>query len=831
MDEDLTTEFCMRFARMESDLLALKPLASRLLQRLGANIDPTGSDAPPQFLFTKATPTTVTSDVLSHTDSMARVGEVDWTVSSCDEVMPGSFVELSNPQAEKPELHHPTGLEDRDRVFKMVTTRRLEGRGGGNGAGLKTRTSVTAAGTAGLARNSSKPRGEHGAHAVRGCGDGVERMDSVDSTRTEATGGSGFGTTGAYGTHEKGPDVMESEQNQSLDRCSLKAVVASSSLEMMSNESPPYLAEYPPLRSVAIMEKVRSIPEDANVTLEDVDKIGDLSRSEPKLHPTTTSPGDTMHRNSKLTFPRSLQRRASTFTVGLTQAKYNAKGSIISLLESSQVLVPETFLVALNQSEIGRQGLNSMSEFSVNWDFGISLVYLLMMWLIPLAVGFDLHLPLGFSIFLSLIFAIDLILALITVRVTNSAMQAIKNPSLYDWQRHYLQRGFIVDLITTVPIELFGVGRKPLVFWLFRILRLYKLPHIMSVSPWYIGFVKILQKFFGLGQSVAMIFPLVFAFCAFLHIEGCAIFFTARLFDTVDPDITAVLHEGLFEQYTFGLYVALGNTFPTTYKPLHSPEKWVVLVFVILGAALYAGILGTISSLSMGIDASGRLYKQKLDEVREYIRWKNLGPTTHQKLLKYYELKYRGKFFEEGTLLNDMNDSLRMEIAAHNCRELISKVSFLRREQGDGRDELFLGRVATSLVACFFVPGDVIFTQGEVTRMISIGTARSLIPSMFQMANEMYFIMSGVVNVIVHGKRVASFKDGAFFGEVALMGNIPRTATVQAAMATMLYRLTRSAFTDILREFGDVKQKMESIYQERLEKIKLEEKEKPPTLK
>ncbi|KAJ3021547.1 UNVERIFIED_CONTAM: anaphase-promoting complex subunit Hcn1 [Siphonaria sp. JEL0065] len=260
----------------------------------------------------------------------------------------------------------------------------------------------------------------------------------------------------------------------------------------------------------------------------------------------------------------------------------------------------------------------------------------------------------------------------------------------------------------------------------------------------------------------------------------------------------------VFDQYTWALFTSVGNTFPLAYRPSRSEERWITLMFIICGAGVYASIVGAISSFAMGVDASGRLYKQKLDEVREYMRWKDLGPTTRRKMLKYYELKYRGKFFEENTLLNEMNDSLRMEIAAHNCRELISKVSFLRREQNDGRDELFIGRIAIALVACFFVPGDIIITQGE-------------------MGNEMYFIMSGTVNVIAGGKRVTSFKEGAFFGEIALIANIPRTATVQAASSCMLYRLTRNAFTSILEEFDDVRKKVDVIYRDRMEKIRQEE--------
>ncbi|KAJ3077985.1 anaphase-promoting complex subunit Hcn1, partial [Rhizoclosmatium hyalinum] len=127
----------------------------------------------------------------------------------------------------------------------------------------------------------------------------------------------------------------------------------------------------------------------------------------------------------------------------------------------------------------------------------------------------------------------------------------------------------------------------------------------------------------------------------------------------------------------------------------------------------YAVIVGAISSVAVGFDASGRLYKQKLDELREYMRWKDLAPGTRRKVLKYYELKYRGKYFEEAALLNDMNDSLRMEIAAQNCRDLIAKVKFLRRNENDGRDELFVGKVAAEFIPCYYVTGDTIFTQGQ----------------------------------------------------------------------------------------------------------------------
>ncbi|ORY47847.1 camp-binding domain-like protein [Rhizoclosmatium globosum] len=186
------------------------------------------------------------------------------------------------------------------------------------------------------------------------------------------------------------------------------------------------------------------------------------------------------------------------------------------------------------------------------------------------------------------------------------------------------------------------------------------------------------------------------------------------------------------------------------------------------------------------------------------MSWRSIDHITQKKLLDYFALKYRGKYFDEGSLLSEMNESLRMEIAAHNCKELISKVPFLKREQNDGRDDLFAGRITSALQACYYVPGDIIFVQGEI-------------------GHDMYFIFSGAVIVNISGKGVCVLRDGAFFGEIALIANIPRTATVQAVSNCILYRLTQESFNNIVNLFDDIKKKVSHIYNERMERTKREE--------
>ncbi|TPX55134.1 hypothetical protein CcCBS67573_g09508, partial [Chytriomyces confervae] len=75
------------------------------------------------------------------------------------------------------------------------------------------------------------------------------------------------------------------------------------------------------------------------------------------------------------------------------------------------------------------------------------------------------------------------------------------------------------------------------------------------------------------------------------------------------------------------------------------------------------------------------------------------------RLLTYYEKRYCGKYFEEDALLSDLNDSLKAEILLQNTRKLIMNVPFLKRNVGDGRDELFMGRIAGALHSINFIPG------------------------------------------------------------------------------------------------------------------------------
>ncbi|KAI8607195.1 hypothetical protein BC830DRAFT_1087150, partial [Chytriomyces sp. MP71] len=124
--------------------------------------------------------------------------------------------------------------------------------------------------------------------------------------------------------------------------------------------------------------------------------------------------------------------------------------------------------------------------------------------------------------------------------------------TLRDWQQYYLKHCFFVDAITTLPFELIPATSDSFLpieyLWAIRILRL--------------------------------------------------------VFDSANPHMVALQEAGVMEQYTWSMLTSVGNTFPVAYSPLAPSCRWIILAFVLVGAGMYAMIVGTLSSFAIGFDAS-----------------------------------------------------------------------------------------------------------------------------------------------------------------------------------------------------------------------------------
>jgi CRP/FNR family cyclic AMP-dependent transcriptional regulator len=120
------------------------------------------------------------------------------------------------------------------------------------------------------------------------------------------------------------------------------------------------------------------------------------------------------------------------------------------------------------------------------------------------------------------------------------------------------------------------------------------------------------------------------------------------------------------------------------------------------------------------------------------------------------------------------------------------------REVGlfDGLSDRDIQRLAEAWRARVFSAGDVILTEGEY----GVG---------------FYVIGEGTVTYSVNGEDVGSAGPGDYFGEIALVSDSPRSATVTAATDVTVYAMTLWDFRALVEEKADVASRLLQAMAER----------------
>jgi|ERR1700689_1992159 CRP-like cAMP-binding protein len=69
-----------------------------------------------------------------------------------------------------------------------------------------------------------------------------------------------------------------------------------------------------------------------------------------------------------------------------------------------------------------------------------------------------------------------------------------------------------------------------------------------------------------------------------------------------------------------------------------------------------------------------------------------------------------------------------------------------------------------------------------------------------EVGQTFYFIVTGKAAVIRNGRKVAELSEGGYFGELALLDRLPRSATVKAITDMELLAIAQKDFNKLLRD-------------------------------
>ena len=404
----------------------------------------------------------------------------------------------------------------------------------------------------------------------------------------------------------------------------------------------------------------------------------------------------------------------------------------------------------------------SASWRPVAWDALVALAATAAAVTVPLALlpGFiDADRVAGAEWALTILFAADVVVQARRVRVAP--------PRRWRWA----WTGVVLDGVAAVP---FGLLWGPLL--LLRLVKLHRVVAGMrALSRRFVGQASRLRlAYFGYGLALTI----HLAACGFVGLGGVV---------ATQPDLDRYL-DAIYWSTTTLTTVGYGDLLPRT--PV---QKVYAVGVMLLGVGLYAFLIGNIASLISNLDPLRSAHLQRRERLDAFMRYRALPLVMRHRIQAYHDYLWEQRLvIDEETILRELPPGLRDEVALHLRRDLVRNVPLFQNAS-----DAFLRDVALEMHSFVALPGDVIVREGDRGR-------------------EMFFLSRGVAEAVgPDGDVLRTMRDGDFFGEIALLTDAPRTATVRAVTASDLYVLDRTLFDRVVAHYPEVKEALEAAAQDR----------------
>ena len=179
-------------------------------------------------------------------------------------------------------------------------------------------------------------------------------------------------------------------------------------------------------------------------------------------------------------------------------------------------------------------------------------------------------------------------------------------------------------------------------------------------------------------------------------------------------------------------------------------------------------------------------YTQKMEFVNSYLKIHHLPTQLQARVLSFYRhcwQQLKSFPFSEHAILDELSPFLRKQVVMAMNKTMVESVPFFTNQEAD-----FVMRLILALRSEVFAPRDMVFQQGEV-------------------GHDMYFLRQGQVKVGNVNMTVVYTKlyDGAYFGEVALLMDCRRTASIETVYQCDILGLSKHDMDKVLDDFPQAK--------------------------
>jgi voltage-gated potassium channel len=410
--------------------------------------------------------------------------------------------------------------------------------------------------------------------------------------------------------------------------------------------------------------------------------------------------------------------------------------------------------------------------FHIAWKIFVMLCIVFIAISIPVELSFH-HAIFGFENskwIVAFIFTIDLFINIRRIKMGNKNLKCndIENK---EW---YQNSVIFADVIAALPLDLLFP------FPIFRLLRLFKLLRLHHIV---VGYQHQLIKFSG--SFVFMFF--IFWFILVLNALACGWNGLQHVHNHYDFE-TAYINS-IYWTVTTITTVGYGDITPDT-----NPQKLYAIFVQLLGYGVFTFMIGSVASRLLRKDPARVRFEDNVDGLISLLHFKSLPSHLRQRIMEYYKYMWRNRLgYDETSFLESLPNNLQQEVALHLKRDIIDKVPLFK----DANDT-FKREIALMLKSVFITPNDYVCKAGE-------------------QAEAMYFVVKGELMTLSSDEKqeLTQIKTGDHFGEIALLKNRNRSATIKALSYCDLYALDKQSFDQVIIKYPHIEQLIRKIVEER----------------
>jgi len=435
----------------------------------------------------------------------------------------------------------------------------------------------------------------------------------------------------------------------------------------------------------------------------------------------------------------------------------------------------------------------SSSSWHIRWDLLIIFLALYNTVSIPFFVSFgEDNVPTVITLFEWVIDGLFVLDILINFRSTfvNHNGEEIFNPKTI--AKHYgFSLSFLIDLLAVVPFELIpalvGLDLSNKNLRLLQILKMVRLLRLRRI----ITYLKF-KTDFKLGLRIVMLITTLFLF---VHIVGCFWYMIVYLDEKWIPpkDITFndlfYGEEELSYNYAVSVYYATLMLLGADVMPYDVTQTIYCCIMLLIGSIVTAALLGHMTVLVQSLNRKTAKYHEELDTANQAMKNLNLPNDIQSQVIEYISYTYsnRDQQDELNKFFEMISPSLKFSVLTHLYKEVLESKCVLIISQEA------LEFIINKLSPVLSIPEETIVKQGDSGKV-------------------MYFVAHGDLSVLLWDSEAQEVKKvigpGSYFGEISLLSNSRRTASVVSNNYCTIAEFNSEDFNELVERFPGLKSDM-----------------------